>query len=328
MIVPDYYGKFRCIGGECKNNCCKGGWEIEVDEEALERFKKIDGEFGQKVINSINEENLFIHKNGQCPLLTEDGWCQMAQNGHQLCVICDEYPRFTEYFEDYCERGISVSCEAAAEIILSNEEKVTLTGETGKCEAEIFTLLIHARNKIFDLLQERSIDIFKRIRLVLDYGKYLQERINNNNFEIFDYTPSDNKSERKSNLGILYMLSEREMLSDKWGVIIDKACDKEENSELPDRLDDLKGEQLAVYFVYRYFLKGAFDCDVLSKLEFMAVSVLAINSVSAVIGDLAESARLYSIEIEHDENNIEAIYDEFLFCEDLSCENIIRMLSV
>jgi hypothetical protein len=80
--------------------------------------------------------------------------------------------------------------------------------------------------------------------------------------------------------------------------------------------------------VYRYFLKGAFDCDVLSKLEFMAVSILAINSVSAVIGDLTESARLYSIEIEHDEDNIEAIYDEFLFCEDLSYENIIKMLSV
>ena len=38
MVKPDYYDRFVCIGGKCKNNCCMGAWDIEVDDEALERF--------------------------------------------------------------------------------------------------------------------------------------------------------------------------------------------------------------------------------------------------------------------------------------------------
>ena len=46
MIKPDYYPQFRCIGRECKNNCCCGEWDIEVDDEAMGRFNAISGEFG------------------------------------------------------------------------------------------------------------------------------------------------------------------------------------------------------------------------------------------------------------------------------------------
>jgi lysine-N-methylase len=65
MITPHYYKKFRCIGSECKNNCCCGEWQIEVDEDALDRFANIQGEFGDKVRNSINSENVFVRQNGR-----------------------------------------------------------------------------------------------------------------------------------------------------------------------------------------------------------------------------------------------------------------------
>ena len=58
----------------------------------------------------------------------------------------------------------------------------------------------------------------------------------------------------------------------------------------------------------------------------MAVSVIAVNSLIGVCGNIYESARLYSIEIEHNEDNIEAIYDEFLFNDDFSTQNIINMI--
>ena len=29
---PEYYDRFRCIAGACKDSCCIG-WEIDVDEE-------------------------------------------------------------------------------------------------------------------------------------------------------------------------------------------------------------------------------------------------------------------------------------------------------
>ena len=30
MIYPEYVENFKCIGGECEDNCCIG-WDIDVD---------------------------------------------------------------------------------------------------------------------------------------------------------------------------------------------------------------------------------------------------------------------------------------------------------
>ena len=40
---PDYYKEFTCIAGECPATCC-AGWQIVIDDEALERYKKIRDE--------------------------------------------------------------------------------------------------------------------------------------------------------------------------------------------------------------------------------------------------------------------------------------------
>ena len=59
----------------------------------------------------------------------------------------------------------------------------------------------------------------------------------------------------------------------------------------------------------------------------MALSVVTINALSAPCGNLYESARRYSVEVEHNEENVDLIYDEFLFNEDLSSEKIIGMIN-
>lgn len=320
MITPHYYENFRCIGSECKNNCCCGEWEIEVDNDALERFGKIGGEFGGKVRNSINSENVFVRKNGRCPMLAENGLCEMVLNGEQLCTVCDEYPRFTEYFDDYIERGISLSCEAAAEIILDNTEEFQLDGTTGECEEEFFKLLLSARGKIFRILQDRTKDICTRIRLVLDYGEKLQERINDNDYSKFSYKPCDTYIRKESLSPFVEFLTTLDYLDSGWVDVLN-------DFDADTAKDEQKLEQIAVYFVYRYFLKSAFDCDVLSKLKFMALSVITINALAVPCGNLYESARRYSVEVEHNEENVDLIYDEFLFNEDLSSEKIIGMIN-
>ena len=35
--VPHIYGDFHCIATACKHNCCIG-WEIDVDENAFEKY--------------------------------------------------------------------------------------------------------------------------------------------------------------------------------------------------------------------------------------------------------------------------------------------------
>ncbi len=325
MVTPDYYKDFVCIGGECQNNCCTGAWEIEVDDESLERFKTIGGEFGKRVMDSINGYNVFIRKNGICPLLSNDGWCEMVRHGEKLCIICDEYPRFTEYFDDYTERGISISCEAASKIVLGNKSKVKLVGNSGKCDEEIFKLLYNAREKIFEILQNRDVDIYKRMRYAIDYGMALQERINENDYSAFSYIPDDKKTNEKNMSDVFEFLCSLDILNDSWHEVLGKGIECEKNTRR-HIADPIIAEQLAVYFVYRYFLKGVFDCDVLSKLKLMAVSVMSIIALGDICGSIYESARLYSVEIEHNEDNIDAIYDELLFNDELSVQNIINMI--
>jgi lysine-N-methylase len=57
MVYPDYYPEFSCIAGACKNSCCIG-WEIDVDEEALARFSKVEGELGQRLQENISMEDV------------------------------------------------------------------------------------------------------------------------------------------------------------------------------------------------------------------------------------------------------------------------------
>ena len=33
--VPFYYNEFGCITSKCKDNCCIGGWEIDIDDEPM-----------------------------------------------------------------------------------------------------------------------------------------------------------------------------------------------------------------------------------------------------------------------------------------------------
>ena len=50
MIIrkPDYYDRFHCIAGACSDSCCIG-WEIDVDEERREQYRKETGEIGQRL---------------------------------------------------------------------------------------------------------------------------------------------------------------------------------------------------------------------------------------------------------------------------------------
>ena len=36
---PHYYRKFQCIASECEDTCC-AGWEIMIDDKALEKYRK------------------------------------------------------------------------------------------------------------------------------------------------------------------------------------------------------------------------------------------------------------------------------------------------
>lgn len=187
-IIPHYFDKFRCVAAECTDTCC-AGWEIMIDEESLERYKKLKGTLAERVRDSIDwEKGSFYQHERRCAFLNEDNLCDMHLlcGEDMLCDTCRNYPRHMEEYEGLREGSLSLSCIEAAKIILGCEQPVHfvhLKDETEDEEDEdfdflLFTKLMDARELIIRFLQNRQIDIMVRIGVVLKFTDEIQSAIN------------------------------------------------------------------------------------------------------------------------------------------------------
>ena len=187
--IPHYFDRFRCIAAECEDTCC-AGWAIMIDDDSLEKYKSVKGDFGNRLHNSIDwEQGRFCQYEGRCAFLNEDNLCDMHMEAgeHMLCNTCRDYPRHMEEYEGLREGSLSLSCIEAAKIILGCREQVkfvTLKDEVEDEEYEdfdylLFTKLMDAREKIIAVLQNREIDIMTRIALALDVSRKIQNAVDN-----------------------------------------------------------------------------------------------------------------------------------------------------
>ena len=123
IVVPPYYNDFRCKAGTCRHNCCIG-WEIDIDADALNRYRAVTGPLGEKLRRTVAESSegasFILRDNGRCPFLTDLNLCELIlERGEgMLCRICRDHPRFINEYDDRLEVGLGMSCEAAAELIL------------------------------------------------------------------------------------------------------------------------------------------------------------------------------------------------------------------
>ena len=58
--VPFYYNEFGCITSKCKDNCCIGGWEIDIDDETYERYNNMTGELKHKILDIDNTDIFWL----------------------------------------------------------------------------------------------------------------------------------------------------------------------------------------------------------------------------------------------------------------------------
>ena len=56
FIRPDFYDDFHCLADACRHSCCIG-WEIDVDEESLDLYRRVPGDFGARLRRSISTES-------------------------------------------------------------------------------------------------------------------------------------------------------------------------------------------------------------------------------------------------------------------------------
>lgn len=310
IIVPNYYKKFKCIADRCRHSCCIG-WEIDIDEDTFSRYKSVQGDFGVRLNENIeiidNTPCFKLGADERCPFLNKNNLCDIILNlgEESLCQICNDHPRFRNFYEGATEIGLGLCCEAAAELVICQNEKVTFEtiDDDGVKEelTEEENEFIEFRNKLFEILQNRNEPISYRMNEFLCV-------CNTQSFEMSKTDMAD-------------FLLGLERLDGKWTDILEnlKISADFSNSSLPSYFNTF-AEQLLVYFTYRH-LSGCLDDGRLSQralfivFSYKVIEVLCkyhLKKFSNIsLNDIVEYVRLYSSEIEYSEENIEAMLEFF-----------------
>ena len=326
--VPDYFNEFNCIASECEDTCC-AGWGIVIDEETFKHYESVEGEFGDRLrreIVSEDGENIFVLKGDNCPFLTENKMCDIYNNlgEDSLCYTCRQYPRFTEEFGNLREVGLSLSCPEAARIILRNSEKVSFELTENEEEvtryndinAMLYINLMQCRNIIYNILQNRNIDLKYRATIILKFTDEIQNKIDENNIqaiktiiekyldkkvveEIIDEVKKyeGNESGKYNNIHECFkVFKDLKHINPNDPLCLDDALryfwqsDEDEEVYFNNHREfnnyfqgnTYKFEQILVYFIYRYFMKAVFDYDVIAKVKTAIISYLMIKELCVV----------------------------------------------
>lgn len=289
LVYPDYYKDFRCIAGACRHSCCIG-WEIDIDEDSLARFRAEQGLLGDKLRAHIAVGDGCAHfilgENERCPFLQADGLCEIiCEKGEgALCQICADHPRFRSFFTGRTEIGLGLCCEAAAELILSRQEPMRLI-EEGDCpdlpadEQALLTL----RARLLALAQDRSLPMATRLDRLL---------------ALSGLTPPADWANALLSL---------ERLDESWTRLL---------AAVPAALPaapaawDIPLEQLLCYFLYRHLPGALEDDDVPGRIALCAFATCCVRDAALSAGiPLTEAARMFSAEVEYSEENIGMLLD-------------------
>lgn len=136
-IYPDFYDDFCCKADKCQHTCC-AGWEIDIDAATAEKYQQLAGPVGEAIRQNIVEADgtwqFRLGPGDHCPFLRDDGLCELIRRADEsvLCDICANHPRFFVSLGDYELAGVGLSCEKSCELLLAEEKPLHFQTEAGE----------------------------------------------------------------------------------------------------------------------------------------------------------------------------------------------------
>lgn len=314
--APDYYASFACIADQCRHSCCVG-WEIDIDDAALARYRSIGGALGELLKANVNltddGASFRLDEDERCPFLNPNGLCDLITTlgKDALCEICAEHPRFRNFFESRTEIGLGLCCEEADRLILTHREKTALVPfsddgefcERSPEEANFFAF----RDQVLALLQDRTHSISDRFTQTL---------------ALVGISPEAILADDKRWAAVYRTL---EQLDPAWGRrLAEWQAHSLPMPILPDTPEVMVAlEQLAVYFIYRHLADAIDDGRYAERVAFSLLSTRTVAALAALeaarqgsdlLAALLEVARCYSAEVEYSTENVEALLCELEKC--------------
>ena len=300
-IVPDWYPQFHCIASQCRHSCCIG-WEVDIDEDSLNRYKAVEGDFGERLRGQIVEgdcPHFLLGEGDRCPFLNGENLCDIyIELGEDaLCQICTDHPRWRNWFADRVEEGLGLCCEEATRLMLTHPTPTQLLEQEMEGEdeeaGEDYLELLSLRQKLLSILQNRA--------------KPLQQRICEG-FLLFGI--SEEKTPFEEDITFLQGL---ESLTTEWKQWLAGDLKPQWREEW-----DNDGEQLLTYLIHRYFLPWGLERWAEDfPLRFGVFSLGVLGALYAGVEELTlehrvEFIRAWSAELEYSEENLEAVADYLL----------------
>ncbi|MBQ7034040.1 MAG: flagellin lysine-N-methylase [Clostridia bacterium] len=285
IYVPSYYPAFSCIADKCRHSCCIG-WEIDVDAPTLEKYRRVPGSFGTRLAESIADTDdgahFILDAKGRCPFLDQSGLCVIIRTlgKEALCDICSDHPRYRNYFSDRVELGLGLCCEAAAELILFQEEKpefIRLSGDAPEkpdvAEQQVFCL----RELLLDMAFDRGFSVQERLeRIEARCGICLPEKTADEWRNVYETL---------------------EILHDDWRKLL---------QNIGEAKPDIYTPRLFAYFLCRHLPGGLSDGRYQARIAFALHAAIFISTLTKAT-PLPDAARAYSEEIEYSDENLEAL---------------------
>lgn len=311
LRVPHYYDSFVCTASECRDNCCFGGWQIEIDDETVKYYQTVEGSFGDMLRDSLDYTDMpcIKLKNGVCPFLDTDNLCRIYKEigPEHMGFVCTRFPRFSEYYGDIKEDGIGLACEEAARLIFEDNERFHYTErnideepyEDSEYDERAGRALFCIREQIYELMDNPDIGFRDKLCILINSLYEVQNLINVNDYDsiatyrLSEYTGSVKEFSEEMVKEIWYAFLEMESLNESWTEFADELI----NRMHPEGTDNTCGymdmvnmfntqsfdfcgyHKLVKYFIHRYFMKSAYDHNVFGKIQFIISSLVIIKDM-------------------------------------------------
>ncbi len=314
IITPVFYKNFKCIASACPDSCCQG-WEVDVDKSTLEYYKALTGGLHERIESVLDkdefENDIFrLADKKRCPFLNCENLCDIhiAIGGEHTPYTCKTFPRFINDFGGTRELGISFSCPVASDMMWELEEDFSFSQELNSdlpalndIDAELYFTLLSERKKAYEIILDKTKPFNVRMVALLESAKELQKKLD-------DYEEGSNE------IDFISVFNNPEIINKEWE---EKVCNARFDIAV---INSKPCENIAMYFLFRYYMQAVYDKDVLSKAKMAAVGVL----IPAFFGNDSWTIHLWSKETEHSDVNMDR-YKKLLKSADCLCsENLIK----
>ncbi|WP_312516757.1 flagellin lysine-N-methylase [Massilia sp.] len=188
-LLPRYVERFRCIGAECEDTCCRG-WAVTIDKKTFKAYREVKHpELRSNVVKSLSHQHSqatpdnyarikLDSESGACPF-TQQGLCSVQKNLNEsyLSHTCFSFPRHSRNFGGQYEQALSLSCpEAARQALLSRdafdftEELITVrmekVGKVGSVHGVSLELMNEIRILCLKLVKTEDLVLWERLAVL------------------------------------------------------------------------------------------------------------------------------------------------------------------